>query len=110
MQTASYWKQTISHLFRSTLHPPCLEQRPSPAGGFSQGRSGCARCQSGAGPGMPLCPGKLFVFPPPGVMPSQPTVAYAVHGHPEVPHIDLTTGPPNLKSSGKKEIKYVLRI
>ncbi len=54
---------------------------------------------------MPLCPGTPFVFPPPGVMPSQPAVAYAVYGHPGVPHVDLITGLPNLKLSGKRQIQ-----
>lgn len=70
--------------FPPTVHPPSPAQRPSPAGVLSQGRCGCTPCQSGVGPGMPLCPGTFFVFPPPGVVPTQPAVAYDVHGHPGV--------------------------
>lgn len=102
MQTTSDSKITISHLFPPIVHPPSLVQCPSRAGGFSQGRCGCAPCQNGAGPEMPLCPGTPFVFPPPGVTPSLPAVAYAVRGHPEVPRIDSTPGLPNLKSSGER--------
>lgn len=100
MQTASHWNLTISHLFP---YSPSLVQPLSPAGGFSQGHGGCAPCQNGAGPGMPLFPGTPVVFPPLEVLPSQPTAAYAVHGQPGVLHRHLTTALPNLKSSGKRQ-------
>lgn len=49
---------------------------------------------------MPPCPGTPFAFPPPGAMPALPAVAYAGCGPPGIPHVDLTTGLPNLKLPG----------